>query len=125
MPIGIYMKFDLNHLYGIYRVQDIVTHQNGQPIEDSVIDGVFTFTRDHLLSVVNGSKSHVMSYVGKFTVENDVLLIEVKVCNYRDVEGSVLKRKIERLDQNELVVSMVSSDGTKSSVISWKKMAAL
>jgi len=119
------MKFDLNHLYGIYRVQDIVTHQNGQPIEDSVIDGVFTFTRDHLLSVVNGSKSHVMSYVGKFTVENDVLLIEVKVCNYRDVEGSVLKRKIERLDQNELVVSMVSSDGTKSSVISWKKMAAL
>jgi hypothetical protein len=99
----------------------IETTVEGVPIQEEVLPGLFTFTPDGRLSVVSASKDSVMAYAGRYTVEGDVLSIRVDSCVVREVENTVITRKILEFDGTRLVLEAVGVKSKQRSVLTWKK----
>ncbi len=119
------MNFNLDLLYGIYRLSKIESKINGLPTGEKANDGMFVFTRDNQLSVVSGSNEWVMAYTGNFEIKDNIIYIDIKSCVTRDMEGTRIQRKIVKLDGINLVLDVSGSDKSKSVQISWIKIAAL
>lgn len=112
------------NIYGVFELVSIQTYENGNQTSDKAKSGLFTFMRNDFLSVVSGSDEWVMAYTGSFDIVEDVLLIKVMSCVVREMEATTIKRRIVKLNEKDLILESLGSDG-KRSLITWKKMASL
>lgn len=119
------MKFNEADLFGIYTLVKIEATKDSIPTNERANDGLFVFTRERKLSVVSGANEWVMAYTGDFSIQDDVLSIRVKACVTRELEGTIIQRKILSLDGTNLILEASNKDQEKRSVISWKKITPL
>ena len=119
------MNIDSNLLYGIYDLVSTQSFENGVQTATRATSGMFVFRRDQRLSVVSGATDWVMAYTGSFKVEGDILQIQVDSCVVKELEGTQIIRKIEKLDGQTLVLSMEKKNEGKRTVIEWKKVAPI
>ena len=117
-------QMNLELLYGVYELQKIENFVNGEKTSLTATSGMFTFTRDHRVSVVSGSNEWVMAYVGSFEVKNTHLLMKAEACVKRELEGTILTREIIKLDGEWLVLKSANQEGGYTE-LSWKKKISL
>jgi len=116
---------DINLIYGVYELISIDSFINDQKTDETAKAGLFTFTRDKKVSVVNSSNDWIMSYVGSFEISKDQLLIQIKACVVKEMENTRISRKIVLLDQDQLIVDASGKDPSRRAEIKWKKIAQL
>lgn len=116
------MKFDQELLFGIYKLKEISSVIDSVPTAEKANDGMFVFTREGELSVVSGSNEWVMAYTGKYRIEDDLLLIDVKACVVREFEGKTIQRRILKLDGKNLVLDAGGSNSSKKTHLTWVKI---
>ncbi len=114
------MKID--DLYGVYEVDKVNSKLGGEKGPETSKGGMFTFTRDGKLCVVNGSSESIMCYSGTFKVEKDIIEIQIEVCNHREMDGTRITRKILKLDSKSLVLEAIGVKTGRLSVFSWNKI---
>ena len=119
------MRTITDGLPGVYESERIETDQEGLPVDETVRPGMVTFTRDGRLSVVSASDKMVMAYVGSYEVEGDALRIRVETCMFRELEGTVLTRRIVSFDGSRLVLEAVGAKSKQRSLLTWKKKLPL
>jgi hypothetical protein len=119
------MKMKYESLPGIYELESISSNQNGRPVTEIVQPSMFTFTRNGRLSVVCISDFTVMAYVGSYEVKDDVLKISVDSSMYREMEGTVITRKILKFDGGKLVLEAIGSKSGDRSILTWNRAIAL
>jgi len=117
------MKYE--SLPGIYELESIFSDQHGKPITEIVQPSMFTFTRNGRLSVVCISDLTVMAYVGGYEVKDDILKISVDSSMYREMEGTVITRKILKFDDRKLVLEAIGSKSGDRSILTWNRTVAL
>ena len=113
------MNYDT--LAGIYESERIETDKEGVPVAETVRPGMFTFLPGGRLSVVSASDKTVMAYVGLYVVEGDTLMISVESCVFREMEGTVIKRRIVQFDGTVLVLEAIGSVSKERSLLTWRK----
>lgn len=119
------MKFNEKNLYGIYDLVSTESWENEIRTDEKSNAGMFIFRPDHMVSVVSGSNNWVMAYTGKYSLNDDILSIEIKSCVVREMEGTTITRKILALDENNLIVDASAPNATKRTKITWKKYTQL
>jgi hypothetical protein len=117
------MKYET--LPGIYELESISSDLNGKTVAETVLPSMFTFTRNRRLSVVCVSDLTVMAYVGGYEVKDDVLKISVDSSMYREMEGTIITRKILKFDDKQLVLEAIGSKSGGKSVLTWNKTITL
>lgn len=122
---GISKILDIDLIFGIYELKSIESFKDGDRTNEKENSGMFTFTRQKTLAVVNGSNEWVMAYSGTFDIIEDELVIQVKACVSREMENTSIVRKILSMDGENLVLNSIGSDKSKQTKITWKKIVKL
>ena len=110
---------------GIYELLEIRSGPKGHEVDEPVQRSMFTFTPEKKLAVVSASIKMVMAYAGDYKIENDILLIAIKSSVFREMENTVIKRKILEYDGQKLMLEAIGSKSKERSVLTWKKSIQL
>jgi len=117
--------YNIEFIFGVYELVSIEAFQDDVYINEQTKSGMFTFTRDYKLSVVNSTTDWLMAYTGSFEIQSQDLVIHVVSCVITELENTVIKRKILMLDRENLILEASGSDKAKKSRITWKKVASI
>lgn len=119
-------ELDHHFLPGVYELVKVIAEVNGAWVDQQARSGLFTFTPQGKLSVVNSPNSaEVISYAGTYQVKGHTLEIQIAISNLPELEGKLSTRKILFLDPECLILEAIGARSGLRTRLTWKKIAYL
>ena len=107
---------------GIYEMVNVINTANGVSTEDPRKGGLFSFSPEGDLCLLNSTDSFLIAYQGKYRIEGSDLKFKIGVSSIEEHQGNEIIRHILKNDGKELMVQTpIKADGS-TSVIAWRKV---